>query len=159
MPDKLYAVYETSLGKITCELYPQEAPKTVANLKTLAEKGFYDGTIFHRVIPDFMIQGGDPEGTGMGGPGYQFEDEFSDELGFDQVGRLAMANSGPGTNGSQFFITVAETTWLNNRHTIFGQVIGGYDIVEKISKVDRDGQDKPDTDVVLKKVIIKESLK
>ena len=158
MPDKLYAVYETSLGDITCELYPKQTPKTVANLKTLAEKDFYNGTIFHRVIPDFMIQAGDPEGTGMGGPGYQFEDEFSDELGFDQVGRLAMANSGPNTNGSQFFITVAETTWLNNKHTIFGQVIKGYDVVEAISKVDRDGSDRPDEKIVLKKVTIKEKL-
>lgn len=158
MPDKLYAVLETNKGNITCILYTKQTPKTVENLITLNKKGFYDGTIFHRVIPNFMIQGGDPDGTGMGGPGYQFEDEFVDELGFDRVGRLAMANSGPGTNGSQFFITVAPTTWLNGKHTIFGQVIEGQDIVDAISNVDRDGRDKPTDDVILKKITIKEEL-
>jgi len=158
MPEKLYAVLETNKGNITCILYPEQAPKTVENFVTLAKKPFYDGTIFHRVIPDFMIQGGDPDGTGTGGPGYQFEEEFSDELGFDRVGRLAMANSGPGTNGSQFFITIAPTTWLNNKHTIFGQVIEGQEIVEAISKVERNSSDKPVDAVVLQKVLIKEAL-
>ncbi|MFC1495790.1 peptidylprolyl isomerase [Candidatus Margulisiibacteriota bacterium] len=173
MPDKLYAVFETSLGNITIALYPNEAPKTVANFVGLArgekewtdprdgkktKKPLYDGTIFHRVIPDFMIQGGDPLGKGTGGPGYRFEDECVEELGFDRVGRLAMANAGPNTNGSQFFITVAPTTWLNGKHTIFGQVIEGQDVVDVISLVPRGSQDKPNEDVVLKKVIIKEEL-
>jgi peptidyl-prolyl cis-trans isomerase A (cyclophilin A) len=173
MPDKLYAVFETSKGNITCILYPKQAPKTVANFVDLAkgekewtnpktgnkEKSpLYDGTVFHRVIPDFMIQGGDPLGTGTGGPGYRFEDEVTDELGFDKVGRLAMANAGPNTNGSQFFITVAPTVWLNGRHTIFGQVVEGQDVVDTISKVKKDFRNKPLEDVVLKKVVIKEKL-
>lgn len=156
MPDKLYAELETSKGKIVCALYAKETPKTVANFVTLAKKSFYDGTIFHRVIPDFMIQGGDPLGNGTGGPGYQFEDEIVSELTFNRVGRLAMANAGPNTNGSQFFITVAPTTWLNGKHTIFGQVIEGQDVVDAISKVDRNQMDKPAVDVVLQKVTIKE---
>ena len=169
----MYAVLETSKGDITCILYPKEAPKTVENFVTLArgekewtnpqngekvKKPLYDGTIFHRVIPDFMIQGGDPLGVGIGGPGYRFEDEIVPTLNFDQVGRLAMANSGPGTNGSQFFITVAETPWLNGHHTIFGQVISGQDVVDQISLVKKDGRDKPVEPVVLKKVVIKNSL-
>lgn len=173
MPDKLYAVFETSKGNITCILYPKQAPKTVANFVELAKgekewtdpktgektkKPLYNGTIFHRVIPDFMIQGGDPLGIGTGGPGYRFEDEVTEELGFDKIGRLAMANAGPNTNGSQFFITVAPTEWLNGRHTIFGQVVEGQDIVVAISKVKRDLRDKPVEDVVLKKVFIKEKL-
>jgi len=131
------AVFDTTAGQLTCELFPKEAPKTVANFIGLAEGTkdwknpktgkmehgvpLYNGTIFHRVIPNFMIQGGDPEGTGEGGPGYSFEDEFSPDLKFDQPGRLAMANSGPGTNGSQFFITEVPTPWLDGHHTIFGQ--------------------------------------
>ena len=158
MPERLYAVFETSQGNITCVLYPKSAPKTIDNFMTLAKKPFYDGTIFHRVIPDFMIQGGDPTGTGMGGPGYKFEDEIDPKLKFDQVGRLAMANAGPNTNGSQFFITVAPTPWLNGAHTIFGQVIEGQEVVEAISLVKRGQHDKPVEPVVLKKVIIKESL-
>jgi peptidyl-prolyl cis-trans isomerase A (cyclophilin A) len=173
MPDKLYAVFETSKGNITCILYPKQAPKTVANFVELAKgekewtdpktgektkRPLYSGTIFHRVIPDFMIQGGDPLGLGTGGPGYRFEDEVTEELGFDQAGRLAMANAGPNTNGSQFFITVALTEWLNGRHTIFGQVVEGQDVVVAISKVERNLRDKPIEDVVLKKVVIKEKL-
>lgn len=173
MPDKLYAVLETSKGNITCILYPKQAPKTVENFVGLAtgtkewldpktgekvKRPLYDGTIFHRVIPDFMIQAGDPLGVGIGGPGYRFEDEFSDELGFDKSGRLAMANSGPNTNGSQFFITVAPTTWLNNHHTIFGQVIEGQDIVDQISMVKRGQNDKPIEPIILNKIIIKDSL-
>jgi peptidyl-prolyl cis-trans isomerase A (cyclophilin A) len=173
MPDKLYAVFETSQGTVTCLLYPQQAPKTVENFVGLAKgekewtdprsgenakKALYDGTIFHRVIPDFMVQGGDPLGLGIGGPGYKFEDEFAPDLGFDRPGRLAMANSGPNTNGSQFFITVGPTTWLNGKHTIFGQVIEGQEVVEKISLVKRDGRDRPLEPVILKKVTIKETL-
>lgn len=144
------ATFHTSAGKIVCELYDKEAPKTVANFTDLAEgskewthpasgkkskDALYSGTVFHRVIPDFMIQGGDPLGNGTGGPGYQFEDEFSPKLTFDKPGRLAMANSGPRTNGSQFFITEVPTTWLNNKHTIFGQVIEGQDLVGKIARM------------------------
>lgn len=158
MPDKLYAALETNKGKITCILYTQQTPKTVENFLTLVKKDFYNGTIFHRVIPNFMVQGGDPLGTGTGGPGYQFEDEIVGGLGFDRVGRLAMANAGPNTNGSQFFITVAPTTWLNGKHTIFGQVIEGQAVVDAISNVERDGRDKPAKDVILKKVTIKEAL-
>ena len=141
------AVIETSLGTIRIELFPDKAPKTVANFAGLAEgtkeftdiktgkkikKKFYDGLIFHRVIPEFMIQGGCPAGEGTGGPGYKFEDEIDPELKFDKSGRLAMANSGPGTNGSQFFITEVSTPWLNGNHTIFGQVTDGMDVVKKI---------------------------
>ncbi|OGC05239.1 peptidylprolyl isomerase [candidate division WOR-1 bacterium RIFOXYA12_FULL_43_27] len=158
MPDKLYAVLETSKGNITCVLYSKETPKTVENFTTLAKKDFYNGTIFHRVIPDFMIQGGDPTGTGRGGPGYQFEDEIVEGTGFDRVGRLAMANAGPNTNGSQFFITIAPTTWLNGKHTIFGQVVEGQAVVDAISKVERDGRDKPVETVTINKVVIKEEL-
>jgi len=160
----LYAVFETTLGEITCELYPDKAPKTVENFVGLAngtkestdprthqrtQRRFYDGLVFHRVIPDFMIQGGCPLGTGTGGPGYKFEDEFVKGLGFDRPGKLAMANSGPNTNGSQFFITVAATTWLNNHHTIYGQVVKGQDVVEKISTTPRDRQDRPKAPVVM----------
>ncbi len=165
----LYAVFETSLGKITCQLFEKEAPKTVANFVELAEgtkewtdpktgqkvkRRFYEGLIFHRVIPEFMIQGGDPTGTGMGSPGYRFEDEFSPNLKFDQPGRVAMANAGPNTNGSQFFITEASTPHLNNRHTIFGQCIEGMDVVSKIARVSKGPMDKPNTDVVIKKLTI-----
>lgn len=162
-----YAIFNTSQGTIVAELFPEDAPMTVENFIGLAEgtkkwesrskKGdkLYDGTIFHRVIPDFMIQGGDPEGTGMGGPGYRFADETrGSRHGFQEPGKLAMANAGPNTNGSQFFITVAPTTWLTGKHTIFGQVVEGYDVVEKISKVPRDGMDRPKTPVVLESVTI-----
>jgi peptidyl-prolyl cis-trans isomerase A (cyclophilin A) len=164
-----YAVFETSEGKITCQLFPEQAPVTVENFVGLAQgakeftdpatrqqvkRPFYDGLIFHRVIPNFMIQGGCPLGSGTGGPGYQFKDEFDKNLGFDRPGRLAMANAGPGTNGSQFFITVAPTDWLNNKHTIFGQVVEGQDVADKISKVPKDRRDKPATPVVINTVKI-----
>jgi len=164
------AVMETSLGTIEIELFEKEAPITVANFVDLAtakkewtnpETGekkkskFYDGLVFHRVIPQFMIQGGDPAGNGTGGPGYRFQDEIVPSLTFDKPGILAMANAGPGTNGSQFFITVAATPWLNGKHTIFGKVTKGYDIVEKISNVPRGGQDRPNTPVTIKKLTIK----
>jgi len=165
-----YAVFDTSDGQIVCRLFPTEAPKTVANFIELAEgarewthpvtkkKGsdkLYDGTIFHRVIPDFMIQGGDPAGNGMGGPGYRFEDETKGSPHkFDVPGKLAMANAGPNTNGSQFFITVAPTDWLTGKHTIFGEVAEGQDIVEKISRVKRGSQDKPVQPVVIESLVI-----
>ena len=169
LPPGLYAVMETTLGNITITLFEKEAPKTVANFVGLAEgtkewvdpktrkkvkRPLYDGVIFHRVIPNFMIQGGDPMGNGMGGPGYQFEDEFSPKLKFDRPGRLAMANAGPNTNGSQFFITEGATPHLNNRHTIFGQVYSGQDVVRKIARVPRDRRDRPNTDVVIKTIRI-----
>ncbi len=166
-----YVVFETSQGKITCQLFPEQAPVTVENFIGLAQgtkdftdpksgqkviRPFYDGLIFHRVIPDFMIQGGCPLGSGTGGPGYQFKDEFDKALGFDRPGRLAMANAGPGTNGSQFFITVAPTTWLDKHHTIFGQVVEGQDIADKISRLPKDRRDRPLTPVVIKQVGIVE---
>jgi len=142
------ATLHTSEGPIEIELFPGEAPKTVANFTKLAGEGFYDGLIFHRVIPDFMIQGGCPEGIGTGGPGYQFEDEFNDHKVVK--GALAMANSGPNTNGSQFFIVTAPSTpWLDGKHTVFGQVTSGQDVVDRISLVDRDGRDRPTTPVTI----------
>ena len=165
-----YAVMETTMGTITIELFEREAPKTVANFVGLAEgtkeftdpqtgkkmkKPFYDGLIFHRVIPDFMIQGGDPTGTGRGDPGYRFEDEFHPSLKHDRPGRLSMANSGPNTNGSQFFLTVAPTPWLDKRHTIFGQVVEGQDVAKKISEVPRGAGDRPKTEVSIRKMTIK----
>jgi peptidyl-prolyl cis-trans isomerase A (cyclophilin A) len=167
----LYAVLDTTLGEITCRLFPDRAPKTVENFTGLVKgtkeffdlrtgqrvkRPLYDGLIFHRVIPNFMIQSGCPLGSGTGGPGYKFEDEFSPDLKFDRPGKLAMANAGPNTNGSQFFITVAATDWLNGRHTIFGEVLEGQDIVEKISRVPRDRSDRPATPVVTKTVKIVE---
>ena len=145
---------ETTLGDIYAELNEAEAPKTVENFVTLAQKGFYDGIIFHRVIPEFMIQTGDPTGTGMGGPGYQFKDEFSPKLRHDKPGVLSMANSGPNTNGSQFFITEIPTPWLDNRHSVFGQVTEGMDVVLKIAQAPRDRQDKPVQKIEMKKVTI-----
>jgi peptidyl-prolyl cis-trans isomerase A (cyclophilin A) len=161
---------DTSEGKIVCRLFEKEAPITTKNFIDLAEgnrpwkdsvsgKGgsgpLYSGTIFHRVIPDFMIQGGDPSGTGMGGPGYKFQDETKGSPHkFDKAGKLAMANAGPGTNGSQFFITVAATPWLTGNHTIFGEVVEGQDIADKISKVQRGRQDRPVKDVVINKITI-----
>jgi peptidyl-prolyl cis-trans isomerase A (cyclophilin A) len=163
-------VFETSEGTIVCRLFEKDAPKTVANFIELSEgkrewthpttrkkstDPLYDGTVFHRVIPAFMIQGGDPMGTGFGGPGYQFEDETKGSPHkFDKPGKLAMANSGPNTNGSQFFITVANTDWLTGKHTIFGEVVEGYDVVDKISKAARNRQDRPSKDVVVKSVKI-----
>ena len=166
----VYATFDTSEGTIVCRLFEGEAPVTVKNFIDLAEGSrewthpttraksnnpLYNGTIFHRVIPDFMVQGGDPTGTGMGGPGYQFQDETKGSPHkFDRPGKLAMANSGPGTNGSQFFITVAATPWLTGNHTIFGEVIEGQDIVDKITKLPRNRQDKPNKDVTLNSVKI-----
>ena len=142
------ATMHTSEGPIELELYPDDAPKTVGNFTKLAEDGFYDGLTFHRVIPDFMIQGGCPEGTGRGGPGYQFEDEPNDHR--VERGALAMANAGPNTNGSQFFIvTVPDASWLNGKHTVFGRVTSGMDIVDRISEVERDRSDRPRTPVTM----------
>lgn len=136
-PKKDYrAVMETSCGRIVLELFAAEAPVTVNNFVFLAREGFYDGLTFHRVVPDFVIQAGDPLGTGSGGPGYQFEDEISKNLQFDKPGLLAMANSGPDTNGSQFFITLGEPTHLNGLHTIFGRVVEGTDVVRTISELE-----------------------
>ena len=165
------AVLDTSMGRITCKLFSKESPKTVENFVALAQgtkdwtdptthkkmhnKPLYNGTQFHRVIPEFMIQGGDPTATGMGDPGYMFEDEFDPNLNFDVPGRLAMANSGPNTNGSQFFITEAPTEHLDQKHTIFGQCDDSSVLVVKtIARVERDGNDKPVDPVILKKVTI-----
>jgi len=145
------ATLHTNHGAIALELYPDDAPKTVDNFVTLAREGFYDGVIFHRVIPDFMIQGGDPTGTGRGGPGYQFEDEFNDHKVVR--GALAMANAGPNTNGSQFFIVTAqEASWLDGKHTVFGRVTDGMDVVDEISEVPRDGMDRPHEEVTIERV-------
>lgn len=174
LPAETYALIEVShggekLGEIKLKLYQEKAPVTVENFITLAEgtkefkdtvtgemvkKPFYDGVVFHRVIKGFMIQGGDPLGTGRGGPGYTFKCEIVPELKFDAPGKLAMANSGPNTNGSQFFITVAATPGLNGRHTIFGEVVDGYEIVEKISLLPKDAADRPLKPVVMEKVVI-----
>jgi peptidyl-prolyl cis-trans isomerase A (cyclophilin A) len=161
---ELYATFETTEGTIVVRLFAKEAPKTVENFVGLATgekewthpgtgeamqgKPLYDGTIFHRCIADFMVQGGDPLGKGTGGPGYRFEDEFKSGRSFNKPGLLAMANSGPNTNGSQFFITVAETSWLNNKHTIFGEVVKGYEHIQRIANVIPKGPgDRPKTDV------------
>ncbi|MEJ7568348.1 MAG: peptidylprolyl isomerase [Gaiellaceae bacterium] len=145
------ATLHTSEGSVELELFPNEAPKTVENFTKLAQDGFYDGLKFHRVIPDFMIQGGCPQGTGTGGPGYQFEDEFNEHKVVK--GALAMANSGPNTNGSQFFIVTAEATpWLDGKHTVFGKVTSGQDVVDRISQADRDGRDTPRTDITIEKI-------
>ena len=166
------AVLHTSLGSLSCELFPEQAPLAVANFVSLAEgrkawkdpssgdtvwEPLYDGTLFHRVIPGFMIQGGDPLGTGQGGPGYQFQDEFSDSLRFDKVGRLAMANTGPGTNGSQFFITLAPRPELDGKHTIFGQC-SNPEVSEAIAALPRHETDRPEKAVYLKKVSVSRSL-
>ncbi|AKU90957.1 Peptidyl-prolyl cis-trans isomerase [Vulgatibacter incomptus] len=163
------ATFETSLGTIVVRLFPEDAPKTVANFVGLAtgekewtdprtgmktKKPLYDGTIFHRVIPEFMIQAGDPLGRGTGGPGYKFEDEFQSGRKFDKPGLLAMANAGPNTNGSQFFITEIATPWLNGRHTIFGEVIEGMEVVRAIARVACGPNDRPQQDVVLEKLVI-----
>lgn len=138
---------QTSLGVIDADLYPAEAPKTVENFLTLARKGYYDGQIFHRVIPDFMIQTGDPTGTGTGGPGYTFDDEFSPKLNHGRAGMLSMANAGPDTNGSQFFITVAPTPWLDGKHSVFGRVTSGLDNAVAISLAKRNDDDRPFEDI------------
>jgi cyclophilin family peptidyl-prolyl cis-trans isomerase len=136
------AVMKTTEGDITIELFDEDAPKTVSNFKQLAGQGFYDGLIFHRVIPDFMIQGGCPEGTGTGGPGYTFEDEINQHKVVR--GALAMANAGPNTNGSQFFIvTTEEAPWLDGKHTVFGEVTGGMDVVDRIGTTQTDSRDRP----------------
>lgn len=166
-----YATFKTSMGDFVCKLYEDEAPLTVENFvglatgtkehfdpktKKMEKKKFYDGLIFHRVIPNFMIQGGCPLGSGIGNPGYKFKDEFSPSLKHDRPGILSMANSGPNTNGSQFFITVAPTPWLDNRHTIFGAVVDGMEVVDKIVSVERNARDKPLEDVVIEELEIKE---
>ena len=159
MANHIYAVFDTTEGTFKIELFADRAPRTVENFVSLAEgtktgKPFYDGTIFHRVIPDFMIQGGDPQGTGRGGPGYNFADEFHAQLKHSKPGILSMANAGPNTNGSQFFITVAATPHLDNRHSVFGEVTEGYDLVKKISQAPRDRQDRPLKEVRINSVKI-----
>ena len=172
MTDTLTATLHTNQGPVVVRLFPDHAPKTVRNFVELAEGGrqwtdprtgrpstsrLYDGTVFHRVIPDFMIQGGDPLGTGTGGPGYKFADEIHPDLRFDRPYLLAMANAGPGTNGSQFFITVVPTPHLNGKHTIFGEVVDGADVVDRISQTQTDRNDRPVQDVVLESVSIEEA--
>jgi len=169
MAETLTATLQTNQGRVVVRLFPDHAPKTVRNFVELAEGArqwtdpntgqattakLYDGTIFHRVIPDFMIQGGDPLGSGRGGPGYKFADEIHPDLRFDRPYLLAMANAGPGTNGSQFFITVAPTPWLNGKHTIFGEVIDGANVVDLISRVKTGSQDRPAEDVTIDSVVI-----
>ena len=169
MAETLTATLQTNQGRVVIRLFPDHAPKTVRNFVELAEGGkewtdprtgrattskLYDGTIFHRVIPDFMIQGGDPLGNGTGGPGYKFGDEIHPDLRFDRPYLLAMANAGPGTNGSQFFITVAATPWLNGKHTIFGEVIEGADVVDAISRLKTGSQDRPAEDVIVESVTV-----
>ena len=164
-----FAKFKTSEGEFKARLFDDKAPKTVANFVGLAEgtkeftdpktnqkvkRPFYDGIIFHRVIPNFMIQSGCPLGRGTGGPGYEFEDEFAPGLTFAKPGILAMANRGPGTNGSQFFITTAATPWLQDHHTIFGEIVDGFDVPAKITGTPRDSQDKPKTPVVINKLTI-----
>jgi len=148
------ALFDTSMGNFEVELFLDKAPLTVGNFMKLVDKGFYDGLIFHRVIPNFMIQGGCPNGSGRGGPGYTIRDEFNKDLKHDIHGILSMANAGPNTGGSQFFITVAPTPWLDNHHSIFGKVTNGFEVVEKISKVQKDRQDKPIQDVKINKIKI-----
>src|SRR6266536_5926415 len=149
------ATIQTNHGDIEVELFDEDAPKTVENFKKLAREGFYDGVIFHRVIEDFMVQGGDPTGTGSGGPGYQFEDEFNDRKVVR--GAFAMANAGPNTNGSQFFIVTSEACpWLDGKHTVFGRVTDGMDVVDQISAIETDSRDKPRQDVVIERVELSE---
>lgn len=150
-----HAIIETNMGTMEFELYEKRAPITTENFINLSDKGFYDGLIFHRVIKDFMIQGGDPEGTGMGGPGYTIKDEFHPELTHDK-GVLSMANIGkPDTGGSQFFITIKPTPWLDNKHAVFGKIVKGEDVIMKISKLDVDRSDRPIEQVTIKKITIK----
>lgn len=159
MPQETYARFDTTEGSFKVKLFADKAPNTVANFVSLADgsktgKPFYNGLVFHRVIPNFMIQGGCPEGTGRGGPGYKFGDEFHSSLRHNKPGILSMANAGPNTNGSQFFITVAETSWLDNKHSVFGEVVEGYDVVEKIAKAPRNAQDRPNKPITLNSVTI-----
>lgn len=150
------AVIKTNYGTMEIELFTKKAPITTQNFIDLANKGFYNGLIFHRVIDGFMIQGGDPQGTGMGGPGYTIKDEFSPDLKHDKEGVLSMANTGqPNTGGSQFFITLVPTPWLDNHHAVFGQVIKGMDVLEKIGKVKTGANDRPVIDVVMESITIK----
>jgi cyclophilin family peptidyl-prolyl cis-trans isomerase len=145
------ATLHTSMGAIDVELFDDDAPKTTANFRKLAADGFYEGVVFHRVIPDFMIQGGDPTGTGSGGPGYTFEDEHNEHP--VERGALAMANAGPNTNGSQFFVVTADSCpWLDGKHTVFGRVTSGMEVVDAISEVERDGRDRPREDVTIERV-------
>lgn len=171
---ELYAKFDTTEGSITVRLFPKDAPKTVENFvglatgekpwthpgtgATMTNSPLYNGTVFHRCIKEFMVQGGDPLGRGTGGPGYRFEDELQSGRRFDRPGLLAMANAGPNTNGSQFFITVVPTNWLNNKHTIFGEVTSGQEVVDRMANVIPKGPgDRPKTDVVLKKLTISKS--
>ena len=148
------ATFKTNHGEINLDLFVSKAPVTVNNFVFLARDGFYNGVIFHRVIPGFMIQGGDPTGTGRGGPGYNFQDEFDPNLGFDNKGILAMANAGPGTNGSQFFVTTVPTPHLNGAHTIFGQVTNGQDVADAISLVQTSAGNKPASPIVIQGIDI-----
>jgi cyclophilin family peptidyl-prolyl cis-trans isomerase len=149
------ATMQTNQGTIELELYADDAPKTVENFVKLSRDGFYDGVVFHRVIPDFMIQGGDPTGTGSGGPGYQFDDEFNDNK--VERGALAMANAGPNTNGSQFFIVTADACpWLDGKHTVFGKVTSGMEVVDAISQLPTDARDRPRDDVTIDSVSVVE---
>ena len=169
MAEGLYATLKTSMGEIVIRLFEDQAPKTVANFVGLAtgtkawsdpksgqqvKRPLYNGTIFHRVIPNFMIQGGDPLGIGSGGPGYRFPDEFHPQLRHDKPGILSMANAGPNSNGSQFFIIHQATPWLDGKHSVFGEVVRGHDVVEAIGNAPRDARDKPLVDIILAEVVI-----
>ncbi len=148
------AAIETNKGTIRAELFEERAPDTTSNFIELAEDGFYDGVVFHRIIEDFMIQGGDPTGTGRGGPGYTIDDEFHPELRHEGPGILSMANSGPDTGGSQFFITLAATPWLDGKHAVFGKVVEGMDVVEELGGVETDAQDRPVEEVRMERVTV-----
>ena len=149
------AILQTNKGKITVELFEKEMPVTAGNFRKLVEKGFYNGVIFHRIIPDFMIQGGDPTGTGMGGPGYSIKDEFTKNNRNDR-GTLSMANAGPNTGGSQFFINLVNNNYLDRKHPVFGKVVSGIEVVDAIAKVKTNSQDRPLEDVVIEKAEILE---
>lgn len=151
------AVFDTNQGQFSVELFEDKAPITTKNFITLVEKGFYNGLIFHRVIDNFMIQGGDPNGNGTGGPGYTIPDEFNAALQHDSAGVLSMANAGPNTGGSQFFITLVKTPWLDGKHAVFGKVVDGLDIVKKIGKVKTGANDKPIEDVIINQITITEA--
>ncbi len=155
MEEKKVALFETNHGSFSIELFTDKAPLTTENFIKLAMQGFYDGVIFHRIIDDFMIQGGDPTGTGTGGPGYTIDDEFHEDLKHNSEGILSMANAGPNTGGSQFFITLAPTPWLDGHHAIFGKVIENMDVVKEIGSVETDFQDRPLEPVVIEKITIK----
>lgn len=148
------AIIKTNLGDMTFVLYTDKAPNTTKNFIDLSKKGFYNNLIFHRVIKDFMIQGGDPKGDGTGGPGYKIKDEFDSSLRHDSLGVLSMANAGPNTGGSQFFITLVPTPWLDDRHAVFGKIIAGEDVLAKIGNVKTNARDKPLDDVIIKEIVI-----